>query len=117
ERRVAPMRTPDAVLGQVMPDVAANHPEWWRDRFPWPAPEDHKYTRGHALVAGGAVMTGAARLAARAAARIGAGLVTVAAPEPAFPIYAAALTGIIVQPAGGLDAFRAPPGAPRPNAP
>ena len=40
-----------------------------RRLFPWPGPESHKYTRGHALVAGGAVMTGAARLAARAAAR------------------------------------------------
>ena len=52
-------------------------------------------------------MTGAARLAARAAARLGAGLVTVAAPEAAFPIYAAALTGVIVHPVADLDAFRA----------
>ena len=75
-----------------------NGPDWWLDAFPWPALESHKYRRGHALVAGGAVMTGAARLAARAAARLGAGLVTVAAPEAALPIYAAALTGVIVQP-------------------
>src|SRR5205823_3204051 len=68
------------------------------------------------LVVGGAVMTGAARLAARAAARLGSGLVTVAAPEPAFPIYAAALTGIIVQPAGDLGAFRAILADPRRNA-
>ena len=51
-------------------------------------------------------MTGAARLASRSAARLGAGLVTVAAPEAAFPIYAAALTGIIVHPIAGLDDFR-----------
>ena len=51
-------------------------------------------------------MTGAARLASRSAARLGAGLVTVAAPEAAFPIYATALTGIIVHPVGGLDDFR-----------
>jgi NAD(P)H-hydrate epimerase len=86
--------------------AAANHPDWWRDYFPWPGPLSHKYTRGHALVAGGAVMTGAGRLAARAAARIGAGLVTVAAPDSAFPVYAAALTGVLVQPVGGIDAFR-----------
>src|SRR5207244_12059243 len=95
------------VLDQVSPQVAANHPEWWQHCFPWPRPEGHKYSRGHALVAGGAVMTGAARLAARAAARVGAGLGTVAAPEPAVAIYAAALTGIIVQPVATIDAFRA----------
>ena len=98
---------PDAVLDRVAPDTAANDPVWWLGAFPRPGLEAHKYTRGHALVAGGAVMTGAARLAARAAARLGAGLVTVAAPEAAFPIYAAALTGVIVHPVPGLDAFRA----------
>src|SRR5213075_3177742 len=103
----APIGIADTVLDQIRSEVLANHPDWWRDDFPWPLPESHKYTRGHALVAGGAVMTGAARLAARAAAGLGAGLVTVGAPEPAFPIYAAALTGIIVQPAGDLGAFRA----------
>jgi ADP-dependent NAD(P)H-hydrate dehydratase / NAD(P)H-hydrate epimerase len=104
---VAPIGIPDTMLDTLRPKIAANHQDWWRDDFPWPLPESHKYTRGHALVAGGAVMTGAARLAACAAARLGSGLVTVAAPESAFAIYAAALTGIIVQPAGGLDAFRA----------
>jgi NAD(P)H-hydrate epimerase len=104
---VAPIGIPAAVLDRVRPDVAANHPEWWLSAFPWPGPESHKYTRGHALVAGGALMTGAARLAARAAARLGAGLVTVAAPEAVFAIYAAALTGIIVQPVSAIADFRA----------
>ena len=116
ETVVAPIGIAATVLDQIRPEVVANHPDWWRDDFPWPLPESHKYTRGHALVAGGAVMTGAARLAARAAAGLGAGLVTVAAPERAFPIYAAALTGIIVQPAAGLDAFRALLADPRRNA-
>ena len=107
ETVVAPIGIADTVLDQIRSEVVANHPDWWRDDFPCPLPESHKYTRGHALVVGGAVMTGAARLAARAAARLGAGLVTVGAPEPAFPIYAAALTGIIVQPAGDLGSFRA----------
>ena len=94
-----------AVLDRIAPDTAANHPGWWLNRFPWAGATGHKYSRGHALVAGGAAMTGAARLAARAAARVGAGLVTVAAPEEAFPIYAAALTGVIVAPAAGVDGF------------
>jgi len=103
---VAPIGIPAAVLDRVRPDVAANHPDWWLPRFPWPGPESHKYTRGHTLVVGGMVMTGAARLAARAAARLGAGLVTVAAPEVALPIYAAALTGVIVQPGDAIGSFR-----------
>jgi NAD(P)H-hydrate epimerase len=106
ETVLVPIGIPAAVLDAVAPLVAANHPGWWSALFPWPGPESHKYTRGHALIAGGAVMTGAARLAARAAARAGAGLVTVAAPEPAFPIYAGALIGVIVQPAAGIEAFR-----------
>jgi len=105
ETVVAPIGIAAGVLDLVRPETAANDPAWWLDRFPWPMAASHKYTRGHALVAGGAVMTGAARLAARAAARIGAGLVTVAAPPAALPVYAAALTGIIVRPAAGLEAF------------
>jgi NAD(P)H-hydrate epimerase len=96
---------PDSVLDPIAPDTAENAPDWWLDAFPRPSLETHKYVRGHALVAGGAVMTGAARLAARAAARLGAGLVTVAAPEAAFAIYAAALIGVIVHPVAGLEAF------------
>jgi ADP-dependent NAD(P)H-hydrate dehydratase / NAD(P)H-hydrate epimerase len=104
---VAAIGIPAAVLDRIAPPVAANHPDFWRHRFPWPAADAHKYTRGHALVVGGTVMTGAARLAARAAARLGAGLVTVAAPDAAFSVYATALTGIIVQPAGSPEAFQA----------
>jgi NAD(P)H-hydrate epimerase len=77
----------------------------WLDAYPWPRAEGHKYSRGHVLIAGGAVMTGAARLGARAAARMGAGLVTVAAPERVWPIYAAALTGVIVQPMAEAGAW------------
>ena len=43
-------------------------------------------------------MTGAARMAARAAARAGAGLTTIAVPEVALPVYAAALTSVMVHP-------------------
>ena len=98
---------PERVLDRVMPDTAADEPSWWIDGFPRPSLESHKYTRGHALVAGGGMMTGAARLAAKSAARMGAGLVTLAAPEAAFPVYAAALTGVIVHPVAGLDDFQA----------
>jgi hydroxyethylthiazole kinase-like uncharacterized protein yjeF len=105
ETVVAPIGIETGVLDTIQPDTAANRPGWWLDAFPWPDAGGHKYSRGHALVAGGAAMTGAARLAARGAARVGAGLVTVAAPEPAFAIYAAALNGVIVQPVTGLADF------------
>ncbi len=95
----------DAVLDDVVADAAANDPAWWLAELPRPGLESHKYTRGHALVLGGAGMTGAARLAAKGAARIGAGLVTLAAPEATFPIYAAALTGVIVHRVDGLADF------------
>jgi hydroxyethylthiazole kinase-like uncharacterized protein yjeF len=106
----------ERVLDQVPPDTAENDPVWWRDLLPRPDAASHKYSRGHALIAGGAVMTGAGRLAARAALRSGAGLVTVAAPAAAFAIYAASLTGIIVQPVEGLEEFRALLADPRRNA-
>ncbi len=105
ETLVAQIGIAGAVLYAIAPDTVANHPAWWLGAFPWPGAAGHKYSRGHALVAGGAVMTGAARLAARSAARVGAGLVTVAAPEPTFPVYAAALTGIIVAPVAGMAPF------------
>jgi ADP-dependent NAD(P)H-hydrate dehydratase / NAD(P)H-hydrate epimerase len=101
---LAQIGIPDRVLDQVSPDTATDDPSWWLTDLPRPHSTSHKYARGHALVAGGA-MTGATRLAARSALRTGAGLVTLAAPEPAFLIYAAALTGVIVHAVSGLAAF------------
>ena len=85
--------------------VHENAPGLWRALLPSPAPADHKYSRGHALVLGGdGAHSGAARLAARAALRTGAGLVTVHAPEAALPVYAAQLTAVMVASAADLDA-------------
>jgi NAD(P)H-hydrate epimerase len=105
ETIVADIGIPADVLETIGPRTFENAPALWLDAFPWPRADAHKYRRGHALIGGGAVMTGAARLAARAAARAGAGLVTVAAPQTAFSIYATSLTGIIVQPIGDASAF------------
>ena len=53
------------------------------------SPEGHKYRHGHAIiVAGAAGHGGAARLSARAALRLGAGLVTLCPPQPAMPEHA-----------------------------
>jgi len=75
-----------------------NTPALWHHALPALQRDGNKFSRGHALVWGGYPMTGAARLAARAAARTGAGLTTVACPDVAFPIYATALTSIMVHP-------------------
>ena len=113
---LAEIGIPASVLAAIAPKTHENGPALWLDRFPWPALDGHKYRRGHLLVRGGAVMTGAARLGARAAARVGAGLVTVAAPESAWPVYAAALTGVIVQPVAGPADFARLLADPRRNA-
>ncbi|HTI87779.1 MAG TPA: NAD(P)H-hydrate dehydratase [Alphaproteobacteria bacterium] len=97
---VADIGIPESVLDTIRPRAAENAPPLWTDRFPWPRLSSHKYSRGHAVVVGGAVMTGAARLAARASQRIGAGLVTVAAPADAIPIYAATNAGLLTTPIG-----------------
>ncbi|MEP0154128.1 NAD(P)H-hydrate dehydratase [Pseudophaeobacter sp.] len=57
----------------------------------------HKYNHGHALVlSGGHGKTGAARLAARGALRVGAGLVTLGSPRSAMFENAAQLTAIML---------------------
>lgn len=84
------------VLATIQPRCHENGPALWQARFPWPTPEGHKYRRGHAVVIGGGTMTGAGRLAARAAARVGAGLVTIAAPSAALPVYALAMDAAIL---------------------
>jgi NAD(P)H-hydrate epimerase len=95
---VADIGIPPAVLESLRVDTWENDPTLWRSEMPRAKSSSNKYTRGHALLCGGYPMTGAARMAARAAARIGAGLTTIAVPDIAFPLYAAALTSIMVQP-------------------
>ncbi|MDX1485420.1 MAG: NAD(P)H-hydrate dehydratase, partial [Alphaproteobacteria bacterium] len=88
EIEVIDIGIPDAVLADVRPATFENDPVLWAEAFPWPRADAHKYSRGHLVVCGGAEMTGAARLAARAALRIGAGLVTIASAPEAAPVYA-----------------------------
>ncbi|MCW1932679.1 NAD(P)H-hydrate dehydratase [Pararhodobacter zhoushanensis] len=58
----------------------------------------HKFTHGHALIlTGGMGRTGAARLSARAALRIGAGLVTLGAPGSAMMEVAAQITALMLR--------------------
>ena len=93
------------VLDSLAVDTWENTPALWRAKLPQWQANSNKYSRGHALLYGGYPMTGAARMAARAAARSGAGLTTIAVPEQAFAIYAAALTSIMAQPLAQNEDF------------
>lgn len=98
EVRLADIGIPASVLAAIDPETFANDPALWLAQFPWPKDEGHKYARGHAVVVSGPVYsTGAARLGARGALRIGAGLVTVASPRDALQVNAAQLTAIMVR--------------------
>ncbi|MDX2201984.1 MAG: NAD(P)H-hydrate dehydratase [Hyphomicrobiaceae bacterium] len=95
---------PEAVLADVRPDTFANCPKLWRAHVPSPDLEAHKYVRGHAVVvSGGPEATGAARLAARAALRVGAGLVTLIGSPAATAVNAVHSTAVMVRIAHGAD--------------
>jgi ADP-dependent NAD(P)H-hydrate dehydratase / NAD(P)H-hydrate epimerase len=101
EVRLADIGIPDGVLDEVKPTAFANRPSLWREAFPSPRLDGHKYTRGHAVVVSGpAESTGAARLGARGALRMGAGLVTVAGSATATAVNATHLTAIMVKALG-----------------
>lgn len=102
EVEVADIGIPESVLDVIAPTAFENGPP--HDAMAEIAPrlDAHKYTRGHALVVSGHVsFTGAARLAARAALRVGAGLVTVASPKDAHAVNAGALTAVMVRECDG----------------
>jgi hydroxyethylthiazole kinase-like uncharacterized protein yjeF len=95
---VADIGISDATIAATGARCFENDPSWWRAHFPSPANDAHKYSRGHVGVfSGGPPATGAARLSALAAARAGAGAVTVLSPETALAANAAHLTSIILR--------------------
>jgi hydroxyethylthiazole kinase-like uncharacterized protein yjeF len=97
--RVAEIGIKASVLAEINPRTFENSPALWRGLFPVPDIAGHKYGRGHAVVvSGGASHTGAARLAAMAALRAGAGLVTIASPRDALAVNATAELAVMVRP-------------------
>ncbi|MFP4538589.1 MAG: NAD(P)H-hydrate dehydratase [Dichotomicrobium sp.] len=96
---------PASVMKEVGPRAFSDQPELWLKYYPRIKLTGHKYDRGHAVVVSGEMeRTGAARLGARAALRMGAGLVSLASSKSAFYINAAQVTSIMV------DAFDGPEG-------
>lgn len=98
EVEVADIGISERVLAEIYPRTWGNDPALWRKYFPRKKANAHKYDYGHAVVVSGAMADGgAARLAARAALRIGAGLVSVACPEAAVLSHAAQLTAVMIK--------------------
>ena len=92
----------------INPQTGINTPDFWPDVLVPPTEEGHKFSRGHAVVvSGGIESTGAARLAAHAALRAGAGLVTIASPSDSLAVNAAALSDIMVRRSDGLEGLTA----------
>ena len=103
--------TPESVFETIPIKTFANHPSLWSHAIPALHLDDvhsefnsnfNKYHRGHALVWGGWPTSGAARMAALSAARIGAGLTTVAVDasvdSAAIGVYAASLQSVMIKP-------------------
>ncbi|MEX2648000.1 MAG: NAD(P)H-hydrate dehydratase [Alphaproteobacteria bacterium] len=98
---------PESVLDGLGVATWANEPELWERALPWPGAEDHKYSRGHVLViGGGATSSGAARLAALAALRAGAGAVTTVVGHDAAAVHAAQQTSVMIAVADDVIALR-----------
>jgi hydroxyethylthiazole kinase-like uncharacterized protein yjeF len=105
------------IIARLQPRIFANMPALWLGDFPVPAVDAHKYKRGHVGVfSGGPSATGAARLSALAAARSGAGAVTVLSPGNAMQVNAAHLTSIMLRKVDEIPDIAAFIGERRPSA-
>jgi hydroxyethylthiazole kinase-like uncharacterized protein yjeF len=94
---VADIGIPATAMGKAR--LWENDPALWAARFPWPGAEAHKHERGRLVVVSGNIWsTGAARLAARAGLRAGAGLVTLLSPVGALSVNASQLEAVMVRP-------------------
>ena len=96
---------PDKVLAELVPKTLENGPAAWS--LPVLQEQGHKYSRGHCVVVSGdALHTGAARLAAGAALRAGAGLVSLAGTKPALMVHAAHVTAVMLREIDDAEALR-----------
>ncbi|MBU1175475.1 MAG: NAD(P)H-hydrate dehydratase [Alphaproteobacteria bacterium] len=96
---------PDSVLEIITPQTHENAPGRWT--LPETVPAGHKYGRGHCVVVSGDELHGgAARLAAMAALRAGAGLVSLAGTRAALMVQAAHVTAVMLREVADAEKLR-----------
>jgi NAD(P)H-hydrate epimerase len=114
---VAPIGMPAQALEQAGPSLWVNDPQLWRRVWPDKQAIAHKYSHGQVFVlSGGPLSGGAARLAATAALRIGAGLVHLFGTRDALMVQANHVTSIMLKPVDDLAMFDQLLADPRPGA-
>jgi ADP-dependent NAD(P)H-hydrate dehydratase / NAD(P)H-hydrate epimerase len=103
EVHVADIGISARVLAGISPSLQENGRHVYESMLPRPAVTTHKYARGSVGVfSGEAYAAGAARLSAAAAARGGAGAVTLLGPDAALPAMAAHITSAMLRKAESL---------------